>query len=119
MGECFPKSAAKLPQLLNYNQSGESGYEEIFRAIDGTDNFLIFGGSSTSKEMNTGREPNAAIIVRMDLDLHTRRWAKALALNSSTNSPKAVEAIAIKAFFEDQVAVFARGSRDNVFERGE
>jgi len=64
--------------------------------------------------MNTGSKPNAAIIVRMDLKLHTRRWAKAVALDSTTDvSQAAVEAIAIKASSEDQVAIFARGSRGN------
>ena len=69
--------------------------------------------------MNTASKPNVAIIVRMDLDLNTRRWAKALEIDSSIDVSKAVEAISIKASSEDQVAVFARGSRDNVFERGE
>ena len=68
--------------------------------------------------MNTASKPNVAIIVRMDLDLNTRRWAKALEIDSSIDVSKAVEAISIKASSEDQVAVFARGSRDNVFERG-
>ena len=65
--------------LLNYNDSAnENDYEEIFHAIDGTDNFLIFGGSSTSAKMNTNSMPTTSIIVRMDLDLNTRRWVKAL-----------------------------------------
>ena len=100
---------------MNYNGS-EIGYEETFRAIDGTDNFLIYGGSSTSSKMNTASASTTGIIVRMDLELYTRRWAKAL--NGDTNRSKVVEAIAVKANDQDQVAVYARDSRDSVFEQG-
>ena len=100
---------------MNYNGS-EIGYEETFRAIDGTDNFLIYGGSSTSSKMNTASASTTGIIVRMDLELYTRRWAKAL--DGDTNMSKVVEAIAVKANDQDQVAVYARDSRGSVFEQG-
>ena len=62
--------------------------------------------------------PWTSIIVRMDLDLNTRRWAKAL-VRSGQDDLKAVEAIAVKASTEDQVAIFARDSRSNAYENGE
>ena len=93
---------------MNYYES-ESDYEEIFWAVDGTDNFLIYGGSSTSTKMNTKEKDDTGIIVRMDLDLYTRRWAKALnGVDGSGGTTQVVEAIAVKASREDQVAVFAR-----------
>ena len=62
--------------------------------------------------------PTTSIIVRMDLELNTRRWAKAL-VRSGQDDLKAVEAIAIKASTEDQVAFFARDSRSGAYENGE
>ena len=118
MGECFPKSESKLPQLLNYFQE-QTGYEEIFRAIDGTENFLIFGGSSTSALMNTGSQATSSIIVRMNLGSYTRKWAKAVQrINGQSTDIDSVEAIAVKASLKDQVAIFARDSRSKKFENG-
>ena len=49
--------------------------------------------------MNTGNLLDTGIIVRMDSDLYTRRWAKALV--AEKNKFRTVEAIAVKASIED------------------
>lgn len=44
---CFADTdAVLLPQLMNYKLY-ESGYNEEYHAIDGTDSFIIYGGTTT------------------------------------------------------------------------
>ena len=75
--QCFPKSSSKLPKLLNYFEAENTNYKEQFYAVDGTDDFAIFGGRSTSKLLSdSDKDDTLALIVRMDLELNTRRWAK-------------------------------------------
>ena len=75
--DCFPKSGSKLPKLINYYTFEKTSYQNRFYAMDGTDDFVIFGGMSTQKKMSGfGREDEIAIVARIDLDLNSRRWQK-------------------------------------------
>lgn len=52
-----------------------------------------------------GSANNRGLVVRMDLDLNTRRWAKVL---QTGNDIQVVEAVAIKKSSEDQVVLWGR-----------
>lgn len=114
--DCFAGSdAILLPQLMNYKLWG-SGYTEKYHAIDGTDSFIIYGGETTQALLSAANSSNERpLIVRMDLDLYTRRWAKVL---QSANLYYVVEAVAIKKNSEDQVAIWVRKISGGGFETG-
>ena len=106
--ECFPLAKSKLPKVHRYKDQALAGFKESFEAVVGTDDFIIYGGSTYGSEISTLPDSTQSILARMDLSKNTRRWSKtfdvksgdghmiwALALNPNN------EKIAVHAFKEE------------------
>ena len=98
-----------------------TGYDEQFHAITGTDDFLIYGGQTLSANMLTqidmsiGKpQDDVAILVRMDLDKNTRRWAKTFYDNGAVRSIAAITLNPVA----DKLAVYASEVRNLDFTLG-
>ena len=99
-----------------------TGYDEQFHAITGTDDFIIYGGQTLSTNMLTQIDMNinspladVAILVRMDLDKNTRRWAKTFYGDDS--KIKSIAAITLNPA-ADKLAVYAIEVRGTNFPHG-
>ena len=92
--ECFPRSESLLPKVMNY-ASSVSEYDEEYYAVTGNDDFTLYGGMTNQKLLSTLNEADSPIpiVVRMDLDKNTRRWAKTI--NADNGKAEKVVGIAL------------------------